>query len=166
MKVKDILTCSICGTAYTNIDDYLKCVESCVSNKKKEIEEERNQKRLEEVNKALNAIKQAEKYYNELKDKFKADYPEEYKLNFDDHKCNCSCEKEDIAKTNSKDKPKYKTMELSYERNSKEKPKMSAKVNGKKVDDDALQKLFDDPDANYLAADPDVNYIAKVLGIM
>ena len=157
MKVKNILTCDICGAAYTNIDDYLKCVESCVSNKKKEIEEEKNKKHLEAVNKDLNAIKQAEKYFNELKDEFKKSYPEEYELNFGNHKCNCSCEKEDIAKTNLEDKPKYKNLELSYERNGKEEPKMTAKVNGKQVGDDYIQKLFENPETKY---------IAQLLGIM
>lgn len=151
MKTKDILTCSICGTAHINIDDYLKCVKSCVSNKKKEIEEEKNKKHLEAVNKDLNAIKQAEKYFNELKDKFKKSYPEEYELNFGNHKYNCSCEKE---KT---DVSTNKSIELSYERNGKEEPKMTAKVNGKQVGNDYIQKLFENPETKY---------IAQLLGIM
>lgn len=57
---------------------------------------------------------------------------------------------------NKKDN-KVKLMEFSYESNGKDKPKLSAKVNGVKVDDDHIEELF---------KDPELNYFARVLGII
>lgn len=147
--------CGICGKTHYDLEEYLICVAKCGAQVKKQIEEERNKKRLEAVNKALNAIKQAENYCSDLKNKFKEDYPEEYKLNFGAQDCDCDCnkEKESVSKTI----PKTESIELSYERNGKEEPKMIAKVNGKQVSDDYIQKLFEDPETKY---------IAQLLGIL
>ena len=154
--------CGICEKTYNDLEEYLLCVSKCGEKAKKKIEEERNKKYLEELNKDLNAVKQAKTYYEEQLNKFKEKYPKEYEMNFA-HTCSgdCKCHETESEKTSKveKKKPKVKeeTFEFSYNNNGKDTPKMSAKVNGKKVDDDALKKLF---------ADPDTNYLAKMLGIM
>lgn len=136
--------CGICGSKHTDLDSYLKCVSKCVETMKTAQKAEEEKKRLEEINAALNRIKQAKAYYEEQLDKFKEKYPEEYELNFGDKK------RVESEKSSS-------TMEFSYENNGKDKPKMTAKVNGKDIGTDTLAKLFDDPETKY---------IAKLLGIL
>ena len=154
--------CGICETSYNDLEDYLLCVARCGEKEKKRIEEEKNKKYLEKLNKDLNAVKSAKTYYEEQLNKFKEKYPKEYEVNFA-HTCSgdCKCHETETSKTEKSDKKKPKvkeeTFEFSYNNNGKDAPKMSAKVNGKKVDDDALQKLF---------ADPETNYLARVLGIL
>jgi predicted nucleic acid-binding Zn ribbon protein len=154
-------TCAICGTEYKTLEDYMACVSECGEIMKAKQKAEDEKKRLEKMNSALNAVKQAKKYYEEQLAKFEKEYPEEYKLNFgESHKCSndtCKCSKTDGTKTDNKSGIKSETIELSYESDGKNKPKMSAKINGKEVDDKALDSLFDDPDCRY---------IAKMLGII
>lgn len=69
--------CSICGKEYSNLDNYLKCVSNCVETKKKSNE------RLNEINAALNGVKQAKLYYEQKLKEFKENYPDEYKINFE-----------------------------------------------------------------------------------
>ena len=144
--------CGICATEHNNLSDYMACVAHCGAQVKAAQEAEEEKKRLEKMNMALNGVKQAKKYYEEQLEKFKKEYPVEYKLNFGEkHNCSngtCKC---------SDNKSKYETVELSYEKDGKNKPKMSAKVNGKDVTDETLESLLDDPETKY---------IAKMLGII
>ena len=74
--------CGICGTSYYDLDSYMKCVTKCGSELKAQKEAEEKQKRMEEVNAALNKVKQAKAYYEEQMALFEEKYPEEYKMNF------------------------------------------------------------------------------------
>ena len=150
-------TCAICGTEYETLEDYMACVSECGEIMKAKQKAEDEKKRLEKMNSALNAVKQAKKYYEEQLAKFEKEYPEEYKLNFGKNdKCsNDTCKCKD---TNSEAKNgKTETIELSYEDNGKDKPKMTAKINGKDVDSKAIESLLDDPETKY---------IAKMLGLI
>lgn len=160
------MTCGICGTEHTTLDYYLDCVSKCGAKLKKEREEAENKKRLEELNSALNGVKQAKEYYEQKLNEFKEKYPIEYELNFapicpSDCKGYCSDEENEKDNTEDISKPakdnNMESMELSYESNGKDKPKLSARVNGKKVDDDYIKNLFENPDTRYFA---------KVLGIL
>ena len=136
--------CGICGTEYNTLDLYLDCVSQCGEKLKKEREEAENKKRLEELNAALNGVKQAKEYYEQRLEEFKEKYPEEYKLNFASEGCHGDCK----CKSNEKDSPKK--IEVKMTNDGKE-SKIDAKVNGKKVDDDYIKKLFDDPETRYFA---------------
>lgn len=139
-------TCGICGKEHIGLDAYLECVTKCGEKLKKEREDEKAKKYLEEVNVALNGVKQAKIYYEQKLKEFKERYPEEYKLNF-----------EGIA-TNEKNASKTESVEFSYKDDGKGKPKISAKVNGEEIKEkDILSKL---------ESDPDVKFIAELLGIL
>lgn len=70
--------CGICGKEHIELDSYLKCVAKCGE----VIKEEENKKRMNEINAAINRVKQAKVYYEEQLASFKEKYPEEYELNF------------------------------------------------------------------------------------
>lgn len=156
--------CNVCGSEYDNLDGYLACVTKCVETKK-------NDEKVKKVNAYLNEIKKTENHLSEVKDNFKKEYPDEFYLNFGtqedtckcDDECNdcdrdCHCESSAVSKESKPSKENnLSTMELSYMDNGKDKPTLSAKVNGKKVEYDAINKLF---------VDPDTRYIAKMLGII
>ena len=148
--------CGICKKQHDSLDAYMECVSKCGETLKAEQKAEAEKERLAKLNADLNKIKEAKKYYDGLLENFKEEYPEEYKLNFGEkHNCSkgtCKC-------SDNKSKPdvKTETIELSYKDNGKDKPKMSAKVNGKDVTDESLAALFDDPDCRY---------IAKMLGLI
>ena len=155
-------TCGICGKESIGLEAYLKCVSTCGEKIKKEQKEQEEKKRLEEVNAALNRVKQAKAYFEQQLKEFEEKYPEEYKMNFaedteecdicgDD--CDCSC----ASKLADKEAYKNESISFTYKDDGKNKPELSATINGKKVSDDALVKLFEDPDAKYLA---------KLLGIL
>lgn len=143
--------CGICGIKHTDLDSYLKCVAKCGETLKAEQKAEAEKERLIQMNAALNRTKEAKKYYEEQLAKFEKEYPEEYKLNFGGHTCKCS------KSNDTKSDVKTETIELSYESNGKDKPKMTAKVNGKDVDSKAIESLLDDPETKY---------IAKMLGLI
>ena len=125
--MEDKFVCSVCGKEYNNLDSYLECVSECVSEVKAMREAEEQQKRLEEVNAALNRIKAVKKNYEKLLDDFEKKYPEEYKMNFweEDTDCKCDCKEDNYVK-----------------------PIIKGKVNGKEV---SPETLFSDPDVKYLA---------------
>jgi hypothetical protein len=127
--------CGICGTEHKDRDRYLTCVTNCVA-KEKIAESEAKKKRLEEVNAALNRVKQAKKYYEEQLADFKAKYPEEYKMNFKSKCDDCN----DWLSPIDEDED--------------EEPIIKAKIDGKSVSPEVLFK------------DPDCKYIAKLLGIL
>ena len=157
--------CGICGIKHTDLDSYLKCVAKCGETLKAEQKAEAEKERLIQMNAALNRVKEAKKYLEEQLAKFEKEYPTEYKLNFGEkHKCSnndnwydakntCKCSKSN----NTKSDVKTETIELSYEDNGKDKPKMTAKINGKDVDSKAIESLLDDPETKY---------IAKMLGLI
>lgn len=154
-----VYVCNVCGSQYDNLDGYLACVTKCVETKK-------NYEKEKKVNSYLDEIKKAEKYLSEVKGKFKKEYPNEFYLHFDTEECECNSDgcncHSDVKKTNISESKTSKandlsTMEISYLNNGKDKPTLSAKVNGKKVENDAVNKLFNDPDTKYLA---------KILGII
>ena len=154
--------CSICEKEYNNLDDYLKCVSTCGTKLKKEQEAEIAKKYAEEVNAAINKVKSAKDYYEQQLKEFKEKYPNEYKLNFGKHTCSCNshtcnCKNESDSIKQDTEKESFKDISFSYVDDGKDKPKLSARVNGVKVDDDSINKLFDDPDTRY---------IAKMLGII
>ena len=176
--------CSICGTCHDYLDDYIRCVSTCYEKEKKELEAK---KRAEEINAALYRIKQAKDNYEFLLENFRCDYPEEFEINFGsiqheldaepDHCDGCEnyhcdgCEGEECIcriehdcegnmdcygnKIANNEKPRI--VEMSINRNGKDKPVIDAKVNGAKVDDDSISKLLEDPE---------VNWIAKMLGLV
>jgi predicted nucleic acid-binding Zn ribbon protein len=149
-------TCAICGTEYETLEDYMACVSECGEIMKAKQKAEDEKKRLEKMNTSLNRVKEAKKYFEEQLAKFEKEYPEEYKLNFGKNdKCSndtCKCSKADI-----KSDIKTDTIELSYEGNGKDKPKINCKINGKDADDETLDDLLNDPETKY---------IAKMLGLI
>lgn len=153
MEKKPNYICSLCGRTHYDLDDYLKDVTRCGAELKAREEEEKNKKRLAEINAAINGVKQAKAYYEEQLAKFKEKYPEEYKLNFvygDTEKCGCESEST-LAKKSTK--PKITT--ISYEDNGKDEPTL--KVNGKEAEDASLKTLFNDPE---------IQHLAKLLGMI
>jgi DNA repair exonuclease SbcCD ATPase subunit len=162
--------CSICGKTHYDLEEYVDCVTRCSEKLKEYEEKEKEQKRLQEMNAALNKVKQAKEYYEQQLNEFEEKYPEEYKLNFAkeydtqdcDNECGDSvgddkCDKCDVCdgkclyETKDEDAEKPDFFEFLYKDEGNGKPEMSAKINGKKVSDDAIQKLFKDPDTKYLA---------------
>lgn len=141
--------CGICGKKYESLDYYMDCVSKCGEKLKAEQKAEAEKERLEKVNAALNRIKEAKKYWEGQLDKFKEEYPEEYKLNFGDVKGVCPHD----CKGNASD-TKEETVKVLYEKKNDEDPIIKMKVNGKDV---SAEKLFEDPDCRY---------IAKLLGLV
>lgn len=146
--------CSICGMEYFSLDEYLSCVSKCGNDLKEKQKAEAEKERLEKLNAALNAVKQAKKYYEEQLTKFKEEYPTEYELNFgktEDHKCKCSEKSESKYVKNTCDsKTKTDKIEISYEENGKDKPKMTAIINGKDVTGEAIDTLLKDPECRHI----------------
>ena len=139
-------TCGICGKEHEDRDRYLTCVTNCVA-KEKIAESEAKKKRLEEVNSALNRVKQAKKYYEEQLADFEKKYPEEYKINFEK-----SITTDDDSKlTYDEDVDTWVkepgVFTFSYEDNGKDKPVI--KANGKDITND-----------------PELEFIGKLLGII
>lgn len=153
--------CSICGNEYDNLTAYMACVSKCGETLIQEQKEEEQKKRLEEVNAGLNRIKEAEKYLAEVKKDFKDKFPKEYELNFEAASCD-ACKSRDCEKTTVKvglDEDKnanekdvsFDTIAVSVVDDGNGKPKINARVNGKKVDNDKISKLFEDPFMNHIA---------------
>lgn len=144
--------CSICGKAYDDLGLYMKCVNKCGCNleqrlkKEKELEE---QKRREEINAALNRIKEAKNYYEQKLIEFKEKYPEEYKMNFGN--TNCTLTQEAKQDTISKTTPKAECVEFAYSTDGNGTPQLVAKVNGKEVDEQELSQLIQDPSVRNIA---------------
>ena len=143
MKGKFI--CNICGKDHNDLNDYASCVSTCYEKKIRE----------KETKIALNELKQAKAYYEQKLKEFKEKYPKEYDLNFGENVSCESCKSYDCEEKTSDDL--FNTIAVSITDDGDGKPKVDARVNGKKVDDDTLSKLFDDPDTRY---------IAKMLGIL
>lgn len=151
--------CGFCGKTHYDMDAYFECVSSCRETLKKHLEEEKQAKYLEELNAAINSVKQAKKYYEEKLEEFKTKYPKEYEINFAEtcgcRSCDCYEEKTETYVDPDLDKvpdwAKSNSMEFSYENNGKDEPKMSAKLNGKELDDKVIAKLLSHPDVNCLA---------------
>lgn len=103
--MKEKYVCDLCGKTHYELDEYVKCVVECGEKLKKLEEEEKNKKYLEEVNKALNDVKQAKVYYEQKLNEFKEKYPAEYELNFASEGCDCPsdckghCSDEDLDNT-------------------------------------------------------------------
>lgn len=157
-------TCAICGKQYDNVNDYLKCVALCGEKLKKK-EAEKEQKRIEEINAALNRVKQAKVYYEEQLANFKEKYPEEYKLNFECYKPEKKPINNETTKSDNQwhiieadNAPKYtkvkkeqhdpESVRVLYTKENDNKPEIRAKVNGK---DTTLEGLLKDDDARLLA---------------
>ena len=155
--MKDKFVCSICGKTHYDLGEYVNCVTKCSEQLKKYQEQEKEKKRLEELNAALNRVKQAKAYFEQQLNEFKDKYPEEYKLNFAEEKDSCCDDKKTCGGTcgGCKDtntcNPVNNWLEFTYKNDGKNTSEMSASINGKKVSDDALEKLFKDPDANHIA---------------
>lgn len=137
-------TCGICGQNFDDVLDYAAHVSKCAERVKKNEEAKKAQKRMEEINAALNRVKEAKKYFEDQLDQFKEKYPEEYDLNFGDKK------KITVDKT----EPKADSVKVLYSKRNDEEPQIRAKVNGKDV---KPEELF---------ADPDVKHLAELLGIL
>ena len=150
--------CGICEKEHVDLVQYMKCVSTCGEKLKKEQEEIELKKRAEELNIAISKVKAARSYYEQQLNEFKEKYPEEYELNFGKHVCSCddscSCKSESDL---TQPEEQFKDISISYVDNGKDKPQLSAKVNGTKVDENSLSKLF---------KDPDTQYIARMLGIL
>ena len=150
---KKVYVCEFCQTAHKGLEDYMSCVSKCGKEWKLKKEAEEKQKRLEEVNAALNGIKEAKKYYEDLMAKFEVKYPEEYKMNFGHlyTECNCGGSCGDNCKCKEDENTTSKA--FSYRKEADKEPVMKAKINGKDV---GVEKLWEDPD---------IQYLAKLLGI-
>lgn len=157
--------CGICGKEYDNLTSYMACVSKCGEEVLLREREEKQKKRAEELNADINGVKQAKVYYEQKLKEFKEKHPEEYELNFgsEDVSCDtcksCDCDK---VKTNKKEDKKavsFDTLSVSIVDDGNGEPKFDARINGKKVEEDKLRKLFDD-------ADPDTKHFAKLLRIL
>ena len=141
-------TCAICGKEYSDLDAYLSCVYKCGETLRANKRAEEEKKRLEEINAALNRVKEAKKYFEEQLADFEKKYPVEYKMNFgakDTEECKCNC-----TNTEKDNRPTVYT--LSY--NGKDKPVF--KVNGQEKSNEFV---------NDLLSDPDMKYIGELLGL-
>ena len=136
--------CNICGKVYYDVDSYFDCVSNC----RKSLKAEEKQKRLEEINAALNKVKQAKAYYEEQLALFKTKYPEEYDFNFG------TTQEDDWLADFTKDESPNRIM-LSCESDGKGRPVL--KANGRQVSDEFVKDLFDDPE---------MKYIGKMLGLI
>ena len=74
---KTNFVCGICGDTIAGLDEYVAHVKECSVCK---VEQE--QKKLEELNAAINKVRMAKSYYEECLLEFKEKYPKEYELNF------------------------------------------------------------------------------------
>lgn len=103
--MKEKYVCDLCGKTHYELDEYVKCVVECGEKLKKLEEEEKNKKYLEELNAAINGVKQAKVYYEQKLNEFKEKYPKEYELNFATEGCSCPsdckghCSDEDLDNT-------------------------------------------------------------------
>ena len=179
--------CSICGGKYNELNSYLNCVNNCCKKVEKEKKELEDKKRAEEINAALYKIKQAKLKYELLLEEFRADYPEEFEINFgsiqhdldaEPDNCNgcenyhcdgcdgeeCICKIEHHCEGDAScrgceiaDNVKPKIIEMTIDRNEKDEPEINAKVNGKKVDKEHTYELL---------KNPEVYWIAKMLGLV
>ena len=143
--------CGICGKKYESLDYYMDCVSKCGEKLKAEQKAEAEKERLEKVNALISKVKAAEKYLIEVKAEFKEKYPEEYELNFGKKD---NYDDKIIKPGKTAGLGRIGNAELTYAKNGNDKPKITAKVNGKDV---SAEKLFDDPDCRY---------IAKLLGLV
>lgn len=112
--MKEKYVCDLCGKTHYELDEYVKCVVECGEKLKKLEEEEKNKKYLEELNAAINGVKQAKVYYEQKLDEFKEKYPKEYELNFASEGCICpsDCKGHCSDEDNKKDSMKSKTSEF------------------------------------------------------
>ena len=90
--------CAICGNEYNGLDEYMECVKQCGAKLKEKEEAEKTQKRMEEINAALNRVKQAKTYFENQLAQFKEKYPVEYDLNFGDKKKKVDTDKSEKVK--------------------------------------------------------------------
>lgn len=142
--------CNICGKVYYDVDSYFNCVSNCC----KEVKENAKQKRLEEINAALNKVKQAKAYYEEQLALFKAKYPEEYDYNFGTAQT-VYTEDDDANDWLAEFDKIPKGITISVENDEKGKP--TIKANGKTVSEEFTKDLF---------SDPEMQFIWKMLGLM
>lgn len=146
--------CDLCKKTHTNLDDYLDCVFTCGEYLKQERKEKEQREYREKLYAEINKVKQAKKYYEEQLADFKAKYPKEYELNFATE----GGSKDAVTKVMNTDlNDGFNKVSVRVTGNGKDKPVVDAKINGKKVDDDKLASLFDDPETRYFA---------KLLGIL
>jgi hypothetical protein len=172
VTMKDKYVCSICGESHYNLEEYVNCVTRCSKQLKEYEEKEKEKKRLEELNAALNRVKEAKSYFEQQLNDFKEKYPEEYELNFAEETDSCCDDKKTCGGTcggckdtntcndqnawldeflKDDETKKGSFLEITYKNDGKKTPEIHAAINGKKVDEDSLKKLFEDPDAQYLA---------------
>lgn len=127
--MKEKYVCDLCGKTHYELDEYVKCVVECGEKLKKLEEEEKNKKYLEELNAAINGVKQAKVYYEQKLNEFKEKYPAEYELNFASEGCNCPsdckghCSDEDLDNTEDRTE----------------------------VNNEMFKKLLEDPDIRFFA---------------
>ena len=151
--------CSICGKGYDDLALYVDCVKNCGYELEKKLKKEKEEaakreaeskKRAEEVNAALNGVKQAKAYLEQKMNEFKEKYPEEYRMNFGATECDCD---------NVSEK-QVKRVEVSVKSDGKGKPVVNATINGKNAGSEEVDKYL-----NKLLEDTDTNWIAKMLGL-
>ena len=150
--------CGICNSEYENLDGYLSCVNTCG---KKLKEKEETEKRIK-IDAALNSVKQAKAYYEQKLSEFKAEYPEEYELNFGLKK---SYKKPIVDVTRAATKEEWKKEQekltdtkISSENNKSEPLKVFANINGKEAKGDDALKL--------LESNSDTRHLARLLGLL
>lgn len=172
--MKEKFICSICKSEHTDLTSYMNCVTTCCERVKKENAEAEAKKRAEEVNAALNGIKQAKAYWEQKIEEFKEKYPEEYEMNFGT-RCYCKNNLDDehywdegdedwwLPESTKPSKPSkpYKSVEVSVKSDGKGEPVVNATINGKKAGNEEVDKYL-----NKLLEDPETNWIAKMLGLV
>ena len=160
--------CSICGKGYNDLALYMDCVETCGRELEKKLKKEKEEaakreaeakKRAEEVNAALNGVKQAKAYYEQKLNEFKEKYPKEYEMNFGT--CECSCNTGAVSKDENKTAHPYKSVEVEAKSDGKGDPVINATIDGKKVKQDDIDKQI-----NKLLEDPSIEFVAKMLGLV
>lgn len=159
--------CSICGKTHYDLGEYVDCVTRCSEQLKKVQKDAEEKKRLEELNAALNRVKQAQVYFEQQLNEFKEKYPREYELNFvENYNDSCNCDSNSTCSKCYKDGSKteafnasdlFQTIEVEVKDDGKGNPTIDAKINGEKVKDEQLKNLLDDPETQF---------IAKMLGLL
>ena len=105
--------CDICGNTVNGLDSYVKHVKLCADSKKARLQAKKEKEYLDQLNAAINKVKQAKSYYRDCLKEFREKYPKEYEVNFGERNCEDHSCKTD--KTTSNDK----TTRTDYSDNEK-----------------------------------------------
>lgn len=105
--------CDICGNTVNGLDSYVEHVKICADAKKARLKAKKEKEYLDQLNAAINKVKQAKAYYRDCLKEFGEKYPKEYEVNFGG--CNC----EDHSCKADKTTPTDQTTYADYSENEK-----------------------------------------------